>query len=583
MNDTQGVLWQFYAGGLQPGRRHSLSLTGADGKSLCEPWDLSTFPAPASRPDSFRVLFFTCAGGPDGANQSTTDKLTIGNLPTAIRNRLLRRALTFQPQAMVANGDHVYWDLHSPRVPLERRDNTRLKSFDRSALIFGNKNETVLKIAAGPQIAPVYGTDFRSTPVFFLQDDHDYFDNDEAFDEIITFPPVWFQLQLARATQKLYYPEFLPDEDRPRGLPWGSVGRWSSLGELGHHSIWPAGRSSALRCPPHVHARRPHGCLPRPGGRALVAGALVIAGGHACGACAQQSDGVERGEVDGVVSRRAQSGWQAHDQRAQALLAERLDEAARPAGGRHDGDEGTNPADHQRRSSRGGDRKDTAFRLARSREEPAHHGVSGPHRHCTAARGPRRFAAWVRQRPSTSTCEKRSSRSSNTASRSPIFCRIASACGSSNGTSRPKLRTRSTTCSRSILRSLAGQYDGLRVREQVANYAATPTACRAQIRSPAGRAGCDCCVARRAPIIDPEGRTYDLSFLGMSWRPTPSIRLRRSNFPQRAQVNELPANPTCGLFREGIIIDPEQLCHGPVPVHDGDDSKRGGRMGWPTL
>jgi len=54
--------------------------------------------------------------------------------------------------------------------------------------------------------------------------DHDYFDNDEAWDEIVTFPPVWFQLELARATQRLYYPEFLPDENRPRGLPWGSVG-----------------------------------------------------------------------------------------------------------------------------------------------------------------------------------------------------------------------------------------------------------------------------------------------------------------------------------------------------------------------
>jgi hypothetical protein len=60
--------------------------------------------------------------------------------------------------------------------------------------------------------------------VFFLQDDHDYFDNDEAWDEIVTFPPVWFQLELARATQRLYYPEFLADENRPRGLPWGSVG-----------------------------------------------------------------------------------------------------------------------------------------------------------------------------------------------------------------------------------------------------------------------------------------------------------------------------------------------------------------------
>jgi hypothetical protein len=223
MNDTEGAFWQFHATGLQPGRRYSLSLKSADGKSLCQPWDLATFPGLTSQPSSFRVLFFTCAGGPDGNNQSTTDSLTKNNLATAIRNRLMRRALQYQPQAAVANGDHVYWDLHSPRIPLERRDYTREKSFNRSALVFGDKNETVLKLAAGPQIVPVYGTDFRSTPVFFLQDDHDYFDNDEAFDEIVTFPPVWFQLQLARATQKLYYPEFLPDEARPGSLPWGSV------------------------------------------------------------------------------------------------------------------------------------------------------------------------------------------------------------------------------------------------------------------------------------------------------------------------------------------------------------------------
>jgi hypothetical protein len=142
---------------------------------------------------------------------------------------------------MVANGDHVYWDLHSPRIPPERRDNTRLESFTRSALVFGSKNESVLKLAAGPQIVPVYGTDFRSTPVFFLHDDHDYFDNDEAWNEIVTFPPVWFQLQLARATQRLYYPEFLPDETRPRGLPWGSVGDGADgvSESWGTFAVWP--------------------------------------------------------------------------------------------------------------------------------------------------------------------------------------------------------------------------------------------------------------------------------------------------------------------------------------------------------
>ena len=45
----------------------------------------------------------------------------------------------------------------------------------------------------------------------------------EATDDIITFPPTYFMLQLARATQQMYYPEFLPDVGRPRGLPWSSA------------------------------------------------------------------------------------------------------------------------------------------------------------------------------------------------------------------------------------------------------------------------------------------------------------------------------------------------------------------------
>ena len=257
MNDTEGTFWQFHSTGLQPGKQYTLSLAAANGRSLCQPWPLATFPARAAQPPSFRVLLFTCAGGPDSSPGSGTDALTAGNLPTAIRNRLLRRALSFQPQAAVANGDHVYWDLHSPRIAPEKRDYTREKSFNRSALIFGSNNETVLKLAAGPQIVPVYSTDFRSTPVFFLQDDHDYFDNDEAFEEIVTFPPNWFQLQLARATQKLYYPEFLPDETRSRALPWGSMGAgavsesWGTLryGQLAEVLLYDVRRMCTLAGP----------------------------------------------------------------------------------------------------------------------------------------------------------------------------------------------------------------------------------------------------------------------------------------------------------------------------------------------
>ncbi|MEO8681107.1 MAG: hypothetical protein ABI665_18805 [Vicinamibacterales bacterium] len=218
LNDSKGEFWQFHAAGLQPGRRYTLSLKGADGRPLCSPWELSTFPPADSRPDRFRVLFFTCAGGHEG--------LTF--LPTATRSRLLRRALTFRPDAVVANGDHVYWDLLSPVGAPNLGASAEAKrlagSFSRSSLVFGDTNETVLKLAAGPQIIPVYGTDFRSTPVFFLQDDHDYFDNDDADDTIVTFPPSAFMLRLARASQQLYYPEFLADATRPAGLPWSSFG-----------------------------------------------------------------------------------------------------------------------------------------------------------------------------------------------------------------------------------------------------------------------------------------------------------------------------------------------------------------------
>ena len=218
MTDTAGEHWQFHVTGLAPGRPYRLSLLAADGKPLCEPWQLSTFPARDSNPESFRMLIFTCAGGHE------VHKF----LPTATRNRLLRRALSFKPDAAVANGDHVYWDLLAPVnhkiLGMSPEAVALAGTFDRSDLVLGTTNEAVLKRAAGPQIAPVYGTDFRSTPMFFVLDDHDYFDNDEATDEAVTFPPSHFMQQLARTTQNIWYPEFLPDAGRPLGLPGSSAG-----------------------------------------------------------------------------------------------------------------------------------------------------------------------------------------------------------------------------------------------------------------------------------------------------------------------------------------------------------------------
>jgi hypothetical protein len=175
MTDTHGAHWSFDASGLQPNRRYSLSLTGSGGQSLCEPWELSTFPHPDDRPEKLRVLFYTCAGGHE----------KLGKLSNAVRVRLLRRALSFTPDAVVANGDHIYWDQLAPigSRPYRAPEAVKLSgTFDRSAVVLGSDNETVLKRIGASQISPLYTTDFRSTPVFFLQDDHDHFDNDEATD-----------------------------------------------------------------------------------------------------------------------------------------------------------------------------------------------------------------------------------------------------------------------------------------------------------------------------------------------------------------------------------------------------------------
>jgi hypothetical protein len=139
---------------------------------------------------------------------------------------MLARAMSLAPDVVVANGDHVYWDLRSERADLlgmSPAAKAYAGVFDRTQPIFATSNEEVLKKAVGPQIADLYGTTMRSTPVYFLQDDHDYFETDEAYDTLVTLPPDAFMMSLARASQLLYYPEFLPDTNRGLGLPAASA------------------------------------------------------------------------------------------------------------------------------------------------------------------------------------------------------------------------------------------------------------------------------------------------------------------------------------------------------------------------
>jgi len=218
-SDTRGSFWQFHASDLKPGTSYELSLTSSDGRSLCQPWKLSTMPGPDEATAKLRLLIYSCAGGHDLFSAAQTG---FGFLPAAVRRRLLLRGLSFAPDALIANGDHVYWDLLAPRAAPKLGASKAAREyarFDRDAPVLGGANESALLRAAGEQITPLYGTLCRSTPVFFLQDDHDHFDNDEATDEAVTFPPDNFMLQSARATQRLWYPEFLPDANRSPGLP----------------------------------------------------------------------------------------------------------------------------------------------------------------------------------------------------------------------------------------------------------------------------------------------------------------------------------------------------------------------------
>lgn len=227
--DSAGFFWVFDVAPLKPSTPYSLEITDASGKLIGAPWTLRTLPHPDETVSRFRLLVYTCAGGHDGSRIAGTDLPYW--VPTAIRRRLLTRALSFQPDAVIANGDHIYWDLRFGRGQIELPPNPH-GEFQRDLPVLGTANELRLRFAADAQIAELYGTLWRTVPVFFLQDDHDYWENDEAHDRGISFPPDDFMLRLARATRRLYFPEFLPDAARPAGLPGTADGLGEAFGTV---------------------------------------------------------------------------------------------------------------------------------------------------------------------------------------------------------------------------------------------------------------------------------------------------------------------------------------------------------------
>ncbi len=223
--DTTDTGFAFDVQGLSPDTTYELSLVQGR-ENLCDPWPLKTFPAPDAEPEHVRLLVFTCAGGHPLMSEGENSVF----LPMDIRRRLLDRGLAFQPDAMIAIGDHIYWDQRtllessrSQRRELAAEIYNSVGMLDRARPALGNPNEALLKVVAGEQIVPLYGTTLRSTPSYFINDDHDYFENDEATKRFVTLPPHHYQKSFFRFMRDHYFPEFLPDPGRWQALP-GDLG-----------------------------------------------------------------------------------------------------------------------------------------------------------------------------------------------------------------------------------------------------------------------------------------------------------------------------------------------------------------------
>ncbi len=239
--DTDGRFWAFRLGGLDPDTEYALELRDATGAPLCESWTLATLPAPDARPAHVRVVSFTCAGG---MNVPIPPSLFHAFKPAAWRRALFDAMLAHRPQLVIANGDHVYYDLpamsriqqHWAGGLLGRVVRGLSAAFDPGAPVLGSPNEAALTAVGDDQIASTYGVRFRSTPVFFVTDDHDYFDNDDATPERVSFPPDAFHRALRDALQRLYFPEFLVEAPLGTGVPGqlegGGVRLSSTFGEV---------------------------------------------------------------------------------------------------------------------------------------------------------------------------------------------------------------------------------------------------------------------------------------------------------------------------------------------------------------
>ena len=193
--DKKGTNWKFISDKLLSNQSYELQLI-SDDRPIYKPWKIKTFPSPNLDVENVSFMSFTCAGGPEGFRSSGKEFFK----PIKFRQKVFAEGLSKKPDFAISIGDHIYWDLRGESSPPVGRNNKFIKFFLGSyiSLVYGkfnrlesassSTNEKVLKKLGNEQIASLYGTKFKSTPIFFIPDDHDYFENDDAEEQLVTFP-----------------------------------------------------------------------------------------------------------------------------------------------------------------------------------------------------------------------------------------------------------------------------------------------------------------------------------------------------------------------------------------------------------
>ncbi len=227
--DRIGTNWKFISNKLLPNNSYKLRLM-SEGEGIYKSWNLKTFPSPDAKVENVSIMSFTCAGGPEGFKIAGKEFFK----PFRFRQKVFDEGLSMRPDFAISIGDHIYWDLRGQNAPQIGRGNKLIKfflgsyiglvygSFNRSEKANSSKNEKVLKNIGNEQIASLYGTRFKSTPIFFIPDDHDYFENDDAEKELVTFPADNFSKDVFKKMADLFYPPLL---DTPDGKPGRKIGR----------------------------------------------------------------------------------------------------------------------------------------------------------------------------------------------------------------------------------------------------------------------------------------------------------------------------------------------------------------------